>query len=215
MGRGLLFDERRIPMQVPNSPAELSELHAFLGAFQVRFRRPEGRQALERSTTGLLTERPHQHGDTMAQAVPGTRAQRVQEFLTKMPGDEADLNRQRVEKMMTEARMGERVLIIEDTGCPKRGTASVGVERQCAGTLGTVGNGQIAVTCCYPDPQASWPVAVRWHLPKTWAHDVERRQQARVPTEISFQTKPEIALQRLDQARAWEVPHQGVVADAD
>src|SRR5919198_1539980 len=202
-------------MDVHASPAELPELHALLGAFQVRFRRPEGREALERSTTGLLTELPNKNGDTIAQAVPETSAQRLQEFLTKMQGDEEDLNRQRVQKMIAEARRGDGVLIIDDTGFPKQGTASVGVERQYSGTLGKVGNCQIAVTCCYSDPQATWPVAVRLYLPQTWAYDPERRQQARVPTEISFQTKPEIALQLLDQARAWGVPHRGVVADAD
>jgi SRSO17 transposase len=71
------------------------------------------------------------------------------------------------------------------------------------------------VTCCYSDRQATWPVAARLYLPKTWAYDPERRQQARVPEEIPFQTKPEIALQLLDQARAWGVPHRCVVADAD
>jgi SRSO17 transposase len=202
-------------MDVHASPAELPELQAFLGAFQVRFRRPEGRQALERYTTGRLTELPNKNGDTIAQAVPGTSAQRLQEFLTKMQWDEEDLNRQRVEKMIAEAAVGDGVLIIDDTGFPKQGTASVGVERQYSGTLGKVGNCQIAVTCCYSDPQATWPVAVRLYLPQTWAYDPERRQQARVPTEISFQTKPEIALQLLDQARAWGVPHRGVVADAD
>jgi hypothetical protein len=62
----------------------LPELHEFLSAFQVRFRRPEGREALERSTTGLLTELPNKTGDTLAQAVPGTSAQRLQKFLTNM-----------------------------------------------------------------------------------------------------------------------------------
>jgi SRSO17 transposase len=202
-------------MDVHASPAELPELHAFLGAFQVRFRRPEGRQALERYTTGLLTELPNKNADTMAQAVPGTSAQRLQEFLTNMPWDEADLNRQRVQKMIAEVGAGDGVLIIDDTGFPKQGMASVGVERQYSGTLGKVGNCQIAVTCCYSDPQATWPVAIRLYLPQTWAYDPERRQQARVPTEISFQTKPEIALALLDQARAWGVPHRCVVADAD
>jgi SRSO17 transposase len=202
-------------MDVHASPAKLPELQEFLGAFQVRFRRPEGRHALERYTTGLLTELPHKNADTMAQAVPGTSAQRVQEFLTNRQWDEEDLNRQRVQKMIAEAGVGDGVLIIDDTGFPKQGTASVGVQRQYSGTLGKVGNCQIAVTCCDSDPQATWPVAVRLSLPQTWADDPERRQQARVPTEISCQTKPEIALMLLDQARAWGVPHRGVVADAD
>jgi SRSO17 transposase len=193
----------------------LPELQEFLSAFQVRFRRPEGRAARERYTTGLLTELPNKNADTMAQAVPGTSAQRLQEFLTNMQWDEEDLNQQRVQKMIAEATRGEGVLSIDDTGFAKQGTASVGVARQYSGTLGKVGHCQIAVTCCYSDPQASWPVAVRLYLPQTWADDPERRQQARVPAEVVFQTKPEIALALLDQARAWGVPHRCVVADAD
>jgi SRSO17 transposase len=202
-------------MDVHRSPAALPEVQKFLSAFQVRFRRPEGRQALERYTTGLLTELPNKNGDTIAQAVPGTSAQRLQEFLTNMQWDEEDLNRQRVGKMITEATHGDGVLVFDDTGFPKQGSASVGVARQYSGTLGKVGNCQGAVTCCYTDPRATWPVAVRLYLPQTWAQDPARRQQAGVPAEVAFQTKPEIALALLDQARAWGVPHRCVVADAD
>src|SRR5918912_4624530 len=161
MRRGILFQGRRIPMDVHASPAALPEVQEFLRAFQVRFRRPEGREALERYTTGLLTELPTKNGDTLAQAVPGTSAQRLQEFLTNMQWDEEDLNRQRVQKLIAEARLGDGVLVLDDTGFPKRGAASVGVARQYSGTLGKVGNCQVAVTCCDTDPQAAWPVAVR------------------------------------------------------
>jgi SRSO17 transposase len=202
-------------MDVHTSPAALPELQEFLSAFQVRFRRPEGRQALERYTTGLLTELPTKNGDTIAQAVPGTSAQRLQEFLTNMQWDAEDLNRQRVQKMIAEASTGDGVLVVDDSGLPKQGSASVGVARQYSGTLGKVGNCQVAVTCCYADPQAAWPVAVRLYLPQVWAQDPARRQRARVPAEVAFQTKPEIALALLDQARAWGVPHRCVVADAD
>jgi SRSO17 transposase len=202
-------------MDVHASPAELSELQEFLAGFQVRFRRPEGWAALERYTTGLLTELPNKNCDTIAQAVPGTSEQRLQEFLTKMQWDEEDLNRQRVQKMIAEATRGEGVLVFDDTGFPKQGKGSVGVARQYSGTLGKVGNCQIAVTCCYADSQATWPVAVRLYLPQAWAQDPARRQQARVPAEVTFQTKPEIALALLDQAQAWGIPHRCVVADAD
>ncbi len=61
-------------MDVQASAAALPELKEFLSALQVRFRRPEGAVALERYTTGRLTERPNKNGDPMAQAVPGTSA---------------------------------------------------------------------------------------------------------------------------------------------
>jgi SRSO17 transposase len=100
-------------MDVQSRPAALPELQAFLSAFQVRFRRPECRHALERYTTGLLSELPHKNGDTIAQAVLGTSAQRLQEFLTNMQWDEEDLNRQRVTKMITEATTGAGVWVTD------------------------------------------------------------------------------------------------------
>ena len=202
-------------MDIHASPTTLPELEEFLSTFKVRFRRPEGEAALERYLTGLLTELPNKNCDTMAEAVPGTSEQCLQEFLTNMQWDEQDLNRQRVEKLIAEATVGNGVLIFDDTGFAKQGKASVGVARQYSGTLGKVGNCQVAVTCCYDDPQASWPVAVRLYLPETWTDAPERLQRARVPSDVTFQTKPQIALSLLDQARQWGVPHRGVVTDAD
>src|ERR671915_1547747 len=144
-------------MDVHASPASLPELDAFLSTFKVHFRRSEAQAAQERYLTGLLTELPNKNCDTLAQAVPGSSEQRLQEFLTNMQWDEEDLNRQRVRKMVAEATRGEGVLVFDDTGFPKQGTASVGVERQYSGTLGKVGSCQIAVTCCYTDSQATWP----------------------------------------------------------
>src|SRR5262245_50319957 len=113
-------------MDVHAGLTELPEWQAFLASFQVRFRRPEGRAALARDTTGLLTEVPNQTGDTRAQAVPGTSAQRLQAFRTTMAWDEADLHRQRVQQMVDEATRGARVLVCDDTGCPTPGKASGG-----------------------------------------------------------------------------------------
>jgi len=117
-------------MDIHASPASLPELDEFLVTFQVRFRRPEGEAALERSLTGLRTALPTKNGDTMAEAVPGTREQRLQELLTTMQWDEQDLNRQRVAKMIAEATVGNGVLRFDETGFAKQGKASVGVARQ-------------------------------------------------------------------------------------
>lgn len=202
-------------MDVHASPDMLPELQEFLGCFLVRFRRPEGAETLERYMTGLLTELPNKDCDTIAQAVPGTSAQPLQEFLTNMQWDAEDLNRLRGQKMSAEATLGDAVLVLDDTGFPKQGNASVGVARQYSGTMGEVGNCQLAVTCCYTDPQANWPVAVQLYLPQAWAEDPARQGQARVPEGVTFRTKPEIALGLLDQPRGWSVSHRCVVADSD
>jgi SRSO17 transposase len=201
-------------MDVHASPAALPEWHTVLNAVQVRVRRPDGGQALERYLPGLRTALPNQNGETMAQAIPGTRAQRLQEVLTTRPWDEDDLHHQRVQKLMAEATLGDGVLVVDDPGVPKPGQGSVGVARQDAGTLGQVGHGPVAVPCGDPEPQATWPVAMRLYLPAAWAEDLERRQPARMPAAVTFHTKPELALARLEPARAWGVPSRGGVADA-
>jgi SRSO17 transposase len=128
-------------MDVHASPAPLPELQRFLSHFQVRFHRPEARAALERYTTGLLTELPNKNCDTMAQAVPGTSEQRLQGFLSSMAWDEEDLNRQRVQLMLATATLGEGVLLLDDTGFAKQGKASVGVTHQYSGHPGQLSGG--------------------------------------------------------------------------
>ena len=201
--RGLLFYARRIPRDVPASPVELPEWQACLGACRVRFRRPQGHKALARYTTGRLTAWPHKHGDTRARAVPGRSAQRRQACLTTLPWEEEALPRPRVRRMIAAAARGDGGRVFDERGFPTPGTASVGGARQAAGTLGKVGHGQIAATCCATDRPATWPVAGRLDWPQAWAQAPARRHQGRGPAEGACQTEPERALLRLEQARAW------------
>jgi SRSO17 transposase len=198
---------------VPSTP--LPELAEFLEPFRVHFRRSEGRQSLERYLCGLLTEHPNKNCDTLAQIVPGTSEQRLQGLMTGIDWDEEDLNRQRVETMTRLPSEGDGVLIFDDTGFAKQGRCSVGVARQYSGTLGKTGNCQIAVNCHYAERTIAWPVASRLYLPEPWARDADRRKTAKVPEEVVFRTKPQIALELLDQARSWGVRWACVTADAD
>jgi SRSO17 transposase len=202
--------------RIPQAPAEpLPDLAEFLQPFQVHFTRSEGRHALERYLTGLLTELPNKNCDTIAQVVPGTSEQQLQGLLTTTAWDEEDLNRQRVRRLLELPSEGDGVLIFDDTGFAKQGRHSVGVARQYSGTLGKVGNCQVAVNCHYAERTLAWPVATRLYLPDVWAADAARRQRAQVPPEVAFQTKPQLALALLDQARAWGVRWACVTADAD
>jgi SRSO17 transposase len=193
----------------------MPELAAFLQPFRVQFARSEGPHALERYLTGLLTELPDKNCQTIAENIPGTSEQRLQGLLTAMAWDHDDLNRQRVQRMLELPSERDGVLIFDDTGFAKQGKSSVGVARQYSGTLGKVGNCQITVNCHYAERTLAWPVASRLYLPKEWAFDPARRDKAQVPEEIAFQTKPQIALESLDQAKAWGVRWACVVTDAD
>src|SRR6266496_1859416 len=85
--------------------------------------------------------------------------------------------------------------IIDDTGFPKQGRHSVGVARQYCGQLGKEDNCQVAVSLSIANHDASLPVAYQLYLPQDWAKDRARRRKAGVPKEISFKTKPQIALE--------------------
>src|SRR5471032_1527207 len=88
--------------------------------------------------------------------------------------------------------------IIDDTSFPKKGRHSVGVARQYCGQLGKQDNCQVAVSLSIANHHASLPVAYRLYLPEEWAQDRNRRRKAGVPEEISFKTKPQIALEQIN-----------------
>ena len=188
---------------------------AFLAPFRVHFKRSEGPHALERYLTGMFTEHPNKNCDTIAQVVPGTSEQSLQGLLTAMRWDEDDLNKQRVQTLLALPTEGDAALIFDDTGFAKQGQSSVGVGRQYSGTLGKVGNCQVTVNCHYAERTIAWPVATRLYLPKEWADDQARRKKAKVPKDVTFQSKPQIALDLLAKADSWGVKYACVVADAD
>src|SRR5512133_1156365 len=111
------------------------------------------------------------------------------------------------------ARVGQLVLpvierrgpieawIIDDTGFPKKGRHSVGVTRQYCGQLGKQDNCQVAVSLSLANHDASLPIAYRLYLPEDWSKDQARRDKARVPETIAFQTKPAIAIEQIKAAQ--------------
>ena len=104
--------------------------------------------------------------------------------------------------------------IIDDTGIPKKGRHSVGVSHQYCGQLGKQANCQVAVSLSLANREASLPVAYRLYLPKAWAEDDVRRRKAKVPEDIEFKTKPEIALDQIRWAREIGLPGNMVLLDA-
>ena len=103
--------------------------------------------------------------------------------------------------------------IIDDTAFPKQGKHSVGVHHQYCGQLGKQANCQVAVSLSIANHFASLPVAYRLYLPKAWAEDRARCDKAGVPLDISFKTKPEIALEQIRWACEAGLPRGVALMD--
>jgi SRSO17 transposase len=211
------MNKNRVPKA---SPEALPELAAFLEPFAPLFRRHTSRDSMERYLTGLLTDLPHKTAETIAAAVAGTSTERLQHLLTDAAWDARALDEARVKQLLAIHPPTAGVLVFDDTGLPKKGTESVGVEPQYSGTLGKIGNCQVVVSAEYlaDDPASStpfhWPVSAQLFVPESWVADAERRKRTHVPAELGEQSKPAIALSLLDLARQWGVPIQTVVVDA-
>src|SRR6266851_651465 len=211
------MNKTRVPKA---SPEPLPDLATFLEPFAPLFRRHTSRDSMERYLTGLLTDLPHKTCETIADVIAGTSIERLQHLLTDAAWDPLALDEARVKRLLAAHPVSNGILVFDDTGLPKKGSASVGVASQYSGTLGKIGNCQVVVSAEFlaDDPASStpfhWPLSAQLFLPESWTQDAERRKQAKVPEEISQQTKPEIALGLLDRARQWGVPIQAVVVDA-
>jgi SRSO17 transposase len=175
---------------------------------------------LKEYCTGLLTMEGRKSVEPMAAEIApaGTRAkhQALLHFVTESPwSEDALLTQVRHEVLpLMEARAPIEAWIIDDTGIPKKGKHSVGVARQYCGQLGKQDNCQCAVSLSIANHEASLPIAVQLYLPKDWAGDAARRKKAGVPENISFATKPALALKQIRTALAQGIPPGIVLMDA-
>jgi SRSO17 transposase len=108
----------------------------------------------------------------------------------------------------------EAVLVIDETGFLKKGTKSVGVQRQYSGTAGRIENCQVGVFLAYATNKGSALVDRALYLPQEWADDKQRRREAGVPETVRFATKPELARQMLERALRAGVRAAWVTGDA-
>ena len=107
------------------------------------------------------------------------------------------------------------ILALDDTGFPKQGTQSPGVQRQYCGALGKIGNCQVAVSSALIADGRTWPLAFDLYLPTSWTDDAARCAAAGIPATVRFREKWRIALAQVRTVRQAGFTITGVVVDAD
>lgn len=93
--------------------------------------------------------------------------------------------------------------MVDDTGYPKKGNKSVGVQRQYSGTLGKVDNCQIGVILAYISSKGKALVDGELYLPRQWTVDRKRRKEAGIPADVKFRTRPEDCLGNDKSGGRW------------
>lgn len=105
------------------------------------------------------------------------------------------------------------VLVVDETGFLKKGTKSAGVQRQYSGTAGRIENCQVGVFLGLAGSRGRALVDRELYLPRGWCDDRGRCDEAGVPRDVTFATKPQLALRMLDRAFAAGVRPDWVLAD--
>ncbi len=190
-----------------------SRLDRFLDDLLQLIGRSERRRWAALYVEGLLSEIDRKNAAGIASRFPDGNVQAVQQLLQSSPWDFAPVRQALARKAVAEMKPVE-VYIIDDTGFPKKGTHSVGVARQYCGVHGKVENCQVAVSLHYANEQASFPINWALYLPESWTSDRQRRRQAGIPPEMTFQRKWELALELIDRSSNNGVTLGVILADA-
>jgi SRSO17 transposase len=190
------------------------ELDGFLDRFAPLFGKDENQAHARCFVQGLLHKGERRNTENIAEALQGGPVRSLQAFITTGAWRDTavltELRRHALEVLADD----EAVWNSDETGFPKKGTKSVGVKRQYSGTLGRTDNCQIGVFANYGSAKGHTFMDRRLFLPQEWANDPQRRQEAGVPEEVIFRTKPALALEMVAQAVAERIPFRWVGGDS-
>ncbi|MGH3592540.1 MAG: IS701 family transposase [Pseudonocardiaceae bacterium] len=194
-----------------------SELDGALERVQSLFYRTESKKHAGQYIRGLLSSIERKNGWTIAEHVGESEPAAMQRLLNLSPWDADALLTLNREYAMEHLADPGGILIADPTGFPKKGTKSVGVQRQYSGTLGRIDNCQIGTFLAYVNPARDRVLLDRrLYLPnKSWMADPARCAEAGVPSDVAFKTRPEQVREMIEAARAAGVPFAWFTADEE
>jgi SRSO17 transposase len=178
-----------------------------------RFARVEPRRRARAFVLGLLSGLRRKNCWTIAEQAGDVTPDGMQHLLAAARWD-ADAVRDDVRAYVVE-HLGslDAVLVVDETGDLKKGTASAGVQRQYSGTAGRVENCQVAVFLSYASPGGHALIDRELYLPRSWIADPARCAAAGIPEKTVFATKPKLARSMIGRALDAGTPAAWVTGD--
>ena len=208
-------------MDIEIDRAATGRLQSFLDGIGEILGNPQRRENFARYALGLIGEGDRKSVEPIVARAGASAAhmdaahQRLLHFITDSGWDDHAVRLAAARYALAE--MTRLALpwawIVDDTGFLKQGKHSVGVQRQYTGSAGKVANCQIGVSLSIATPQDHVAVDFELYLPTSWTNDPARRTEARIPPEVGFQTKSQLALSMLRRAVAADLPRGTVLAD--
>jgi SRSO17 transposase len=186
-------------------------LEIFAQPFIATMPSPECQQYCRTYIAGMLSDLPRKNAEAIAYRNDFDR-QRIQEFIGYSDWDRDPMRGELARQVGQEIGRPDGVIVFDPSAFPKKGTASVGVQRQWCGRLGKVENCQVGVYMGYVSEVEHALVDFRLYLPKEWAKNYACRKTCGVPADLRYQTRHELALEMLEQ-RGAVLPHSWVSGD--
>jgi SRSO17 transposase len=210
----VVYDGAVTGADVDGWSADLTALFSRMGPV---FYRTESRQHAEQYVRGLLGPIERKNGWTIAEYVGESEPKALQRFLNLSPWKVDRLLELNRDYIMEHFASPAAILVADPTGFAKKGTKSVGVQRQYSGTLGRVDNCQIATFLAYVTPDRDRVLLDRrLYLPQeSWIADPARCAEAGVPEGTTFKTRPQQVIEMIDAAIAANVPFAWFTADEE
>jgi SRSO17 transposase len=178
-----------------------------------RFGRVEPRRRVASFVRGLLAGLPRTNCWAIAEHAGEGCPRGMQRLLSAAVWDEAGVRDDLREYVLEHFADAGAVLVVDETGDLKKGTATVGAQRQYTGTAGRTENAQVAVYLAYAAPAGSAFIDRALYLPRSWTSDPSRCRAAGVPQDTAFATKPALATAMITRALEAGTPAAWVTAD--
>ena len=172
-----------------------------------------GKANADKYMRGLLSPVERKNGWQMAEAMGESTPYAIQQFLYRGQFNTDKLRDHLRDYVNEELGDEEGVMVTDETGFLKQGKMSCGVKRQYSGTAGRIENCQIGVFLTYASSKGHAPIDRRLYIPEDWHEDPERCRKAGIPETVTFQTKPQMALEMIKSATEAGVLYKWVTGD--